>query len=240
MKMNSGLQRTHALALMAGILSSLVTLQTASANTETFTTSIGATTSGGSVDAQAVFTFSLNTISITLDNFESDPTDVAQGLSALLFTVSPAETSGTLTSSSGIPRSIDKNGVYSDSAAIPTGWILSNSGGTFNLDDLGGAGPSNLVLGSFGASNTYDNANGSIAGNKPHNPFLADSATFTLTINGVTESSSVSSVKFQFGTTDGHDRVCAVPTPEPAPLAMLAIGLISFGGFQWSRRQRTA
>jgi len=228
--------------MIASIVAMLATLSTASAGTETFITPTGATTSGGGVNSEAILTFSLNTVSITLENLRNNPTDVAQALSALSFTISPPLTSGTLTSSSGIPISIAGNGTYTESAAISTGWILSNSGATFKLDDLsaGGAGPSNLIIGGPGSGNTYSNGNGSIDGNNPHNPFLLDSATYTLSISGVTANTDISSAVFQFGTTDGSNTVSAIqalPDPSSWTLALVAVSLFAYLRMRTHRAQ---
>ena len=62
-------------------------------------------------------------------------------------------------------------------------WSHSNR----ELDALGtAAAPSHLIIGPPDASNLYSNANDSIAGNGPHNPFLDGTATFMLDIAGVT------------------------------------------------------
>ena len=54
------------------------------------------------------------------------------------------------------------------------------------------------------ASNLYSNANGSIGGNGPHNPFINQTATFTITgLTGVNSDTRVTSATFSFGTTAG-------------------------------------
>src|SRR5262249_5528632 len=92
-----------------------------------------------------------------------------------------------------------------------------------------------------GSGPSYSNANGSIAGNGPHNPFLAESATFTLNVPGVTSASSISAVKFQFGTTDGSNQVTGEdppdPVPEPTGLTLAGIGLAMAGGWLGLRRR---
>jgi hypothetical protein len=102
------------------------------------------------------------------------------------------------------------------------------------LDALGagGAGPKHTILGAPGAGGIYSNANGSIAGNDPHNPFLNQSATFTLNITGVTTNTTVSNVLFSFGTVSGNN----VPgggnnstVPEPVSLSLVGGGLLALG-----------
>ena len=65
---------------------------TANANTISFETPISSTTSGGAVDAKAIFTTGANTLSITLMNLESNPKDVAECISALGFAITTGQT----------------------------------------------------------------------------------------------------------------------------------------------------
>lgn len=116
-----------------------------------------------------------------------------------------------------------------------TGWGLNNNVGRgLQLDALGFVGPAGLIVGPPGAGSLYSAANGSIAGNGPHNPFLNQTATFTVNIPGLTVDDSVRSATFSFGTVPG----IKVPggggssVPDGGPTVMLlgaalsGIGLI--------------
>jgi hypothetical protein len=92
-----------------------------------------------------------------------------------------------------------------------------------------------LIIGPPGAGGTYSNANSSIAGNVPHNPFLNQTATFTITGSGITASTVVTAATFSFGTTPG-DNVAAVPVPEPSTMAIAGLGAIGFIGVGLRRR----
>jgi len=83
--------------------------------------------------------------------------------------------------------------------------------------------PAHTIIGPPG-NGGYTNAKGSIAGNGPHNPFLDQTATFTLDEAGVTAATTVTSSTFQFGTSDGQDQPAGtlVATPEPSTLALLS------------------
>jgi hypothetical protein len=63
------------------------------------------------------------------------------------------------------------------------------------------AAPSDLIIG----PGPYDNANGSIDGNGPHNPFINQSATFTATDPSITDATTITDVVRSFGTQFGVD-----------------------------------
>ena len=88
-----------------------------------------------------------------------------------------------------------------------TGWALDNSNGGLFLcvlcTDLGGAGPSHLLIGDPAVSGTYVSANASIAGNKPHNPFDAGTATFLINVPGLSAGATVTGATFFFSTAEG-------------------------------------
>ena len=77
----------------------------------------------------------------------------------------------------------------------------------------------------------YSNANGSIAGNGPHNRFLNQSALFTFTSPDITSDTTITSATFSFGTTEGQFLVPGVPSTVPIPgaLPLFATGLAGLG-----------
>lgn len=203
------------------------------ANTFTFTTASGATAGGQAVNAMAVVTTNANgTVTIALTNKQANITDVAQAISDFDFVLSNGATSGTLSSSSGQQITIASNGTFSLGATTSTGWGVNNNvGGGIQLDALGFVGPAGLIVGPSGAGNVYSNANGSIAGNGPHNPFINQNATFTVNVAGVTASTSVTSATFSFGTTAGVDAPGTMTsTPEPGTIALFGLGLLGIAG----------
>jgi hypothetical protein len=175
------------------------------------TTPPGAAVTDGPVSASATFTNPGDgTIVVTVANNLADPRSAGQLLNGVAFTLSEGETTGTLGINTAIIGTVQKGGVFTQigSNPAPTGWALAdNFYGGLELcvlcKDLGGIGPSHLLIGSPAPSGKYDSANASIAGNKPHNPFTTGTASFTIAINGITPTSTVIAATFFFSTTDG-------------------------------------
>jgi hypothetical protein len=214
----------------------------------TYVTPSGSSTGGGPVNAQAVFTTSANTLSITLTDLQANPKDVAQLLSDLSFTVGNggSVTGANQTAASSSEITVAGNGSFTGptpiSGVATVGWpfaVNSATSGTLNVLAAGGAGPAHLLIGPPGAGGTYSNANGSIAGNGPHNPFLFESATFTITGTGITADTTVTSATFSFGTTAGID-IPGQVVPEPSSFVLAGMGFLGLSAVGLRRRLRKA
>jgi hypothetical protein len=211
----------------------------------TYITPSGSSTGGGPVNAQAVFTTSANTLSITLTDLQANPKDVAQLLSDLKFTIGNGGsfTGSSLASGTGQEITVHGNHTFTLGSTVAAGWVYSNADSTSGLLNVlsgpGHAGPAHLIIGPPGGGGTYSNANGSIAGNGPHNPFLNQVATFSITGSGITADTTVTSAIFSFGTTAGID-VTGQSVPEPSSLVLSAIGIGLIGsiGVYRSRSRR--
>jgi hypothetical protein len=171
-------------------------------------TTPGATVPDGSVNASANFTVGDGFVTITLANGLANPTSAGQLLSGLAFTLQSCTTGGTLGSTSANLRVVARGGMFKDLGPSSTGWALNDNfnGGYFLCvlcTDLGGTGPKHLLIGDPATDGKYDSANGSIAGNKPHNPFTQGQATFLINIPGVMATDSVTSATFFFSTQEG-------------------------------------
>jgi hypothetical protein len=218
--------------------------------TITYVTPPGATESGGNpVDAAAIFTTSANTLTITLEDLLANPKTVAQLLSDLSFTVGGGGslTGSSLASSAGQEITVHSDGTFTLGAIVASGWDYTAQTGTSGLLDVLGTptAPTHLIIGPPGPGGTYSNANNSIAGNGPHNPFLNQSVAFTITGSGITTDTTITSVTFSFGTTSGDDvpgitknpRGGPVPEPESFVMSLTGIGLMGLFMIYRSRRR---
>jgi hypothetical protein len=180
-------------------------------------------------EAEAIITVSTNQITVTLKDLYVNPNSVADNLSAFWFTtsVTPTGTPG-IASSSADSIDIAGNGAFTDLGNIAPYWALTRVSAVTKLDDLTGAaaGPANTIVGAPNAGNIYAAGGGSLDGNNPHNPFLNQTATWTLNETGITSATTISGVHFQFGTTDGSNTFAGtqVLTPEPASAGLFILG----------------
>jgi hypothetical protein len=203
------------------------------ANSYTFTTPAGATSQGQPVSAEAVFTTSSNTVTLQLINLLANPVSVSSLISDIFFTA------GGLTSGTGFYSpaasyiNVSPGGEAAAGSLNPNGWELTNGLGTYHLNVLCGlpcSTPQGLIIG----PGPYSNANASITGPGrgrfplgQHNPFIDQTATFTLALTGATSDTVISNVVFSFGTEAGQD---VLGIPIPAAVWLFGSGLFALIG----------
>ena len=180
-------------------------------------------------------------VTITLNNnlTNAQVVSVIQNVSGVYFQVSGYNGGAVSLSASNSTQSTNIDG--SGNAVLagglnPTGWAAGHSGSTITACVIcaygisSPAGPDQTLIGGTG-SGPYANANGSIAGNDPHNPFLVGTLTLTLVVPGVTVDSTFSNVVIQFGTEATPPQTQEVP--EPASMLLLGSGLVGIAtGFR--------
>jgi hypothetical protein len=208
-----------------------------------FTTPSGSVVgSDGRVSAEADFTLGTGTIDITLKNLEAGIHTSGQAISGLLFSIDISSTpKAKLTPDKATLRKFTKKGDpgFKDKPdSKVTRWDVFKGAyadgvkntSSYTLDALTAGKPQQLVIGDGLYPKRPD---GSLF---DHSEFSALSETFHLKIKGVTASTEISDVVFQFGKVDGKsdhlvkavDPLAPPTVPEPSSLAIAGLGVLGF------------
>jgi hypothetical protein len=207
-----------------------------------YQTPSGSTAGGNPVDAKATITLggftspSQEILDVTIQNLQTLEGTVAQNISDLSISFASGYTSpgyNPAYTPANPTVNVAGNGVGTSGGNSSDTWNLPQTGSTIHLSALGGGQPKFTILGPPDTGTTYSNADSSIAGNGPHNPFFDQIVTFELLVNGVnqnapvTAASIISAVVFSFGTTAGitaNGQLLSsggqLPTPTPLPGTM--------------------
>jgi hypothetical protein len=202
-----------------------------SANAVTYSFS-GQSAGGATVNAKADVTLGAGTVTIILTDLLQNPTSAGQLVSGFQFDATGVTGSGALaTLNSGLVTTIASDGTGNYSAGVAdslTRWTASHTNSTVKLTTLSGGNPNRLIIGPDSSGNLdpslggkYSNANASIRGNgNPNsgdNPSILGSATFVLSIAGITTDSLLSNIRILFGTGTDYASVCTTDCPQNAP-----------------------
>jgi hypothetical protein len=213
-----------------------VFISAGSAGASTFSFGVTSTdTAGDPISALAVITLSAGGLSLDLENLQLNPKDAGQVISAINITLNGATISASFNGAQPETLvSIAGNKTFATSSGTLAGWSSSHAGSVVSLTTSN----TDTIIGGPGGL-TYSNANGSIAGNGPHNPFIFEDGLFNLLVGGVTANSIVSGVTINFGTATDLVTAQLQPTPVPAALPLFAGGL-GLMGFLARRKKRKA
>jgi len=172
---------------------------------------------GGSISAHAVVTLDTNKLTVVLTN-TGDPTSLSLGQLVSGFDITFGTAIGSvsgLTQAGQLITVSDKasGGVVTPINGNPDHWGAAvNASGTLFIATAGfgsaTANPQNMII-SGTASNTFPQDG---LGNTNQQPYIQGPGTFTLTVNGLTSTTPISSVSFEFGTGPEAD-IIVVPGP---------------------------
>jgi hypothetical protein len=218
---------------VAAIVGCLFAATSASATTVSFS---GTSIDGHAVSGTADFTLAAGSATIKLTNTTATTHDAGELLTGIDFSLGGLAL--TLSSKTGIERTVAGNGTFSDTGSPQNlSWSVTSLGsGNFQLDFSPDA--KDAILGPTSGGN-YSGANSSIDGNGGHNPFVDEMATFVVTNANLTPNTQISVSHFLYGTgpdpANGTITVGGGPNiPEPSTFVLMAIGL-SLVAIRWLR-----
>jgi len=204
------------------------------ASANTWTTSDGATVNGLPVDASADIVNNFGTTyTVTLTNLEANPTSVAQALSGLAIAfqntvvpIAPFYQGDAVTVGANGAATYNPGAIYGEYLNVTGPWVMTYNK-SFTAAIVSISGPAYSLIGPPGPDATYSNANGSIAGNGPHNPFTS-SLTWSFELIPVTgDTGPITGVDFSFFGNGQGSTIAGIDPPGPAavPAPLVGAGL---------------
>ena len=211
------------------------------ANAKIYTFHASGAGGDGNESASATITTAPGTITVVLNDLESNITSAGQAVSDLEIDLGTGP-GGSVTLGSQMGSQIDiakKTGAVTPVAGDPTGWGAAlTSSNTITLASAGpgspGGQPFDLIIGPGPYPGPGDGSLGS------HSPFILDTGTFVINLPaGFT--ANITGVTFSFGTSPDNF-IPGLPgsVPEPATWAMMLLGVFGVGGLLRRRREALA
>jgi len=209
----------------------------AAGTTITFVVPSGTTVNGLPVSGFATVTTGMGQMDIHLVNLQDNPKSVIQGFNGVSFVLPEGLAATGILFGSAEAVNIASDGSYTSLGDISIGWVLDSSGLMVGMLLPGGSGPAQLLLGGPDSEGIYSDANGSIAGNNPHNPFLKEGLDLTLSVPGMTPDTEVLGSTIYFGTASGQGVPLESSAPEPVSLTLSGVGLAGLAFLRLKRRE---
>jgi hypothetical protein len=200
----------------------------------------GSSSGGNPVDASATFTFGSGTVQVVITDNEVNPKSDGQTINGISFSLSSGQTAGWISNSSGQLIDINGDGSFSTVSGNPS-WHYNQANLGVEITSIGNPGARNTIIGNDDGTGNYSDGNGSIT-NGAHNPFVQHTATFDLSIPGVSSTTTINSMQFEFGTSAGANvtgQLVTSSVPEPSSLVLSTFAVL--GALAWHclrRRQR--
>ena len=197
----------------------------------TYITPTGSMAGGQPVDVTTTLTTSSGLVHITIQNLENNPKSDIQTLNGISFTLSTGQTAVSSFTQEAVQRTVMNNnpGGYTDTGTpttpivAPDKWHSNAAGLGVEITSIGNSAGHGTLIGGPNGSNAYAAANNSIT-NANHNPFMSGVATFDLSITGVTAASTITALRFEFGTAAGTNVTGQQAVPEPSSLVLAGLG----------------
>ncbi len=162
----------------------------------------------GAESASARIIMQNGTMVVELSSNQANPTSAGQEVSGIVITFAGNPGAASLVNETGTLIDIANGGSVTPYSGSITHWGVAESGSTVTLATAGtgamGGKPIDLIIG----DGPYSNANPSITG---RNPQIQGTGTFAVALPGITSSTQIQSISFEFGT--GPDNLlCGTPS----------------------------
>ena len=182
----------------------------------------------GTLVGTADITIGNGSLTVVLTDTGTGQISSGQTISDVTFNVGGITAIGSFTQSGSLIN-VNDDGTETPIAGSPTHWAPTLVGTNVHLTTLTGGQPFDLIVGANpNQNNGFDN----------FNPYINQTATFTLACTGCTTSSNIFGVSLSFGT-EGFV-VDATPTtpsvPELSTWAMMLLGFAGVGLLAYRRR----